>query len=259
MGRKKKKKAKGGELEATPKGAPERISRPFADALRGLKLEEEAAEKAAEGDAPPEPPPAPTKTKTQESPEGPEYSYEDRAAFNVAFADVAPLGSKKARKRKKRVERAEAADAPRRVTRDAVDADARAKLASLVAGGLRFEVRREEGWIEGRREDAPKGRLADLRNGRATPESELDLHGMTGDEAAKALIAFLRRERKRGRAIVRVIHGKGLHSEGGIGVLADRVITAITRGNAGPLVHAFVTASIDGGGSGALLLRLETR
>jgi DNA-nicking Smr family endonuclease len=261
MGRKKK-KAKRREAEAAPKGAPKRISRPFAEALRGMKLEEEPAEPDSTPAATPVTEgnrPAKSSAATGETePQRPEYSYEDRAAFNVAFADVAPLGSKKRRRRKK-TEKTEAADTPRRVSRDSVDAAARAKLASLVAGGLRFELRREEGWIEGRREDAPRGRLADLRNGRATPESEIDLHGMTGDAAEKALIGFLRRERRRGRTIVRVIHGKGLHSEGGVGVLADRVVTAITRGNAGPLVHAFVTASIDGGGSGALLLRLETR
>ncbi len=261
MGRKKKKAKRVGQEPTgqAPLGAPKHISRPFAEALRGMKVEEEA------GAAPPkkkegaEAPPPPKQKAPESSPTDPGYSYEDRAAFNVAFSDVAPLGAKKNAKRRKKSKDAAPSEAPQRVQRDSVDAAARAKLASLVAGGLRFEVRRDDGWVEGRREDAPKSRLADLRNGRATPEAEIDLHGMTGDEATKALIAFLARERDRGRAIVRVIHGKGLHSEGGIGVLGDRVLSAIMRGNAGPAVHAFVTASIEGGGSGALLVRLNPR
>ncbi|MGM0574921.1 MAG: Smr/MutS family protein [Myxococcota bacterium] len=51
-----------------------------------------------------------------------------------------------------------------------------------------------------------------LKAGELAHELELDLHGLREDEARQALEAFLRRGRKEGREVVRVICGKGLHS-----------------------------------------------
>jgi len=254
VGRKKKKKPKGDGADPAPPKAPERISRPFADALRGVKVEAEAQPEPLKLEAAAPKKRAPVRAATPKDDDA--HSYEDRAAFNVAFADVAPLGAKKAGKK-----RTAAAPAQRVAPAPAALADesARARLASLVSDGLSFTVRRDAEWVEGQRDDAPKGRLLDLRHGRATPEAEIDLHGMTGDAAVAGLVRFLRQERSRGRTIICVIHGKGLHSSGGVGVLGDRVVDAITSGPAAPHVHAFVTAARDAGGSGALLIRLESR
>jgi DNA-nicking Smr family endonuclease len=261
--KKKKMEADLGDAAAIPtaKKVPERISRPFAEALAGLTLE--PPPKPSPKTSPKKPhvkPHAAQRTKATPPPvtASPEYPYEDRAAFNVAFAGVSPLGSAKRGRKGNREKDAAAHRIPRPPPATA-DAHARARLASLVTTGLRFEVHREDGWVEGAREGAPKGRLADLRNGRATVDAEIDLHGMTGDEAALALVKFLRKARSAGHAIVRVIHGKGRHSTGGVGVLGDRVVEAITTGAGAPMVHAFVTAAMDGGGAGALLVRLETR
>ncbi len=275
MARKKKKKrgtAAEDEAPAAAPKAPKNISRPFAAALKGMKAAPAKRGAAAKGSSGPAASPKKKKSSPRESRPEPQrasstsarepaaeapYSPEDRVAFNNAFSNVAPLGSTQ-RGKADRV----GARAPRRVARAPrvdFDAVARAKLAALVSEGLSFEVRRDEGWVEGRRSDAPKSALRDLRDGRAAADAELDLHGMTGDEAARALVRFLRHERDRGRLVVRVIHGKGLHSTGGVGVLGDRVVTAITKGPGAPLVHAFITAALASGGSGALLVRLGTR
>jgi DNA-nicking Smr family endonuclease len=58
---------------------------------------------------------------------------------------------------------------------------------------------------------------------------------------------------------VRIIHGKGLHSDAAGPVLGDAVIEALTRGSAAVNVIAFVTAPSAQGGSGALLVELRTR
>jgi DNA-nicking Smr family endonuclease len=190
------------------------------------------------------------------------YSYEDRVAFNQAFSGVSPLGGKSGARRQPARQsapprdRSATAPEPGGVDTDAV---ARARLDALVGGGVRFDVRRDAGWVEGERAGKNGRALRDLRQGRATPEAEIDLHRMTGDEAEHALVHFLRDEAKRGRRVVRVIHGKGLHSEGGIGVLGDRVVDAITGGSAAVHVAAFVTASMSHGGAGALLVRLVER
>jgi DNA-nicking Smr family endonuclease len=51
-----------------------------------------------------------------------------------------------------------------------------------------------------------------LRRGYWAIQAELDLHGMTSDEARACLIDFLDESRQLGLRCVRVIHGKGLSS-----------------------------------------------
>jgi len=54
-----------------------------------------------------------------------------------------------------------------------------------------------------------------------------------------------------------VVHGKGLRSEGGVGVLRDAAVDALVDSGAATLVLAFVTAPESCGGSGALLVELK--
>jgi len=58
-----------------------------------------------------------------------------------------------------------------------------------------------------------------LRRGQFAIEDELDLHGMTVDEARESVALFLNDARRSGRRCVRIIHGKGLGSRHGKPVL----------------------------------------
>jgi DNA-nicking Smr family endonuclease len=58
---------------------------------------------------------------------------------------------------------------------------------------------------------------------------------------------------------VLIIHGKGAHSEGGIGVLEEACVEALTKGGAAPFVEAFATAPARFGGRGAIVARLRDR
>lgn len=55
------------------------------------------------------------------------------------------------------------------------------------------------------------------------PQAVLDLHGSTQDEAWKKLNDFVQDARRRGLQKVMIIHGKGIHSQGGDGVLGEVV------------------------------------
>ena len=55
--------------------------------------------------------------------------------------------------------------------------------------------------------------LRRLRRGHWVIEEELDLHGLTRDEARERLAAFLNECKKHGIRCVRIIHGKGLGSK----------------------------------------------
>ncbi len=133
---------------------------------------------------------------------------------------------------------------------------ARARLAALVSEGLRFEVRREDDWQAGVRAGAPRGTLERLADATPAREATLDLHGAREAEVEARVARFVRDAARRGVRRVRIIHGKGLHSDRGGPVLGDAVIGALTKGAAAARVIAFVTAPSELGGSGALLVEL---
>jgi DNA-nicking Smr family endonuclease len=248
MGRRKKRSRPETGAPRSP-GGPEPIHhRPFAEALADVAATRPEAAPPAR--ARPEPP--------KEKPAAPAHGYDDRVAFAQAFADVRPL----APPRRERASRASGSPSPadgvasRPVANPGAEARARARLDALVGGGVRFQIVREEGWVEGLRDGTARSLLRGLRQRGVAPEATLDLHGMTGDGAERAVVRFLREGHRRGVRRVLIVHGRGTHSEGGAGVLGDRVLHALTDGRAAPLVAAFVTAPRALGGEGALLVQL---
>lgn len=185
----------------------------------------------------------------------------DRIALRDAFAGVRPLGERGPRRvappppgEDRPLARGQMPD-----MRDP-DAEARERLARLVAGGVTIDVVYEAGgYVQGLRRGADEGLLDALARGRERPDDVLDLHGRRGDEAEAEVARFVRRAHRRGARLLRLVHGKGLHSEGGAPVLRDRAVDALTRGGAAPLVLAFATAPEAQGGTGALLVRLVER
>ena len=57
--------------------------------------------------------------------------------------------------------------------------------------------------------------LKKLRNGQYPCQGELDLHGLTQDQATQALLHFLHTQRQAGARSLRIIHGKGYNSVSG--------------------------------------------
>lgn len=98
--------------------------------------------------------------------------------------------------------------------------------------------------------------LRRLRRGQYAVEAELDLHGLTADQAREALAGFLLECRTRGRRCVRVIHGKGRGSPGRRPVLKLKVDHWLRQWDD---VLAFCTARPVDGGSGALYVLLRRR
>ncbi|MFW6049827.1 MAG: Smr/MutS family protein [Myxococcota bacterium] len=273
MGRRKKRKRPAKEAEPAAAGAPTRLNRPFAEALRGLRAEEQSGQGRRSSDphtlpppgpAPPEPvpssppAPAPDPKERREPSTDPRHSYEDRVAFAQAFADVQPLPARRGSAGRRRPLRAPADPAFAPASAEA-QAQARARLDALVGGGVRFRLERDEGWVEALREGAPKEALRRLRRPGVAAEARIDLHGMAAAEAEQALRRFVRDRHREGRRTLLVVVGKGQHSEGGVGVLGDLAVEVLTEGVAAPLVEAFATAPAHLGGSGALLVQLVAK
>ena len=93
-----------------------------------------------------------------------------------------------------------------------------------------------------------------LRRGAWAIQAEIDLHGHRVDEAREALAAFLRGALQRDQRCVRVIHGKGLGSQGKTPVLKGKVRGWLVQRQE---VIAFCQARAAEGGSGALVVLLR--
>jgi DNA-nicking Smr family endonuclease len=85
-------------------------------------------------------------------------------------------------------------------------------------------------------------------------EDELDLHGLTRDDARRHVDAWLRKSNKRGVRCVRIIHGVGYGSAGGEPVLRGMVHSWLVQTAE---VVAFCVASRTDGGHGALIVLLR--
>ena len=99
----------------------------------------------------------------------------------------------------------------------------------------------------------PRDILRKLRRTHWVIQDEIDLHGMTGDEAVVATAQFLADCKRRGLRCVRIIHGKGLGSRGREPVLKRRVRASLMRRDE---VLAYVEPRPIHGGSGAVIVLL---
>jgi len=92
-----------------------------------------------------------------------------------------------------------------------------------------------------------------IRNKDYTPNinAELDLHGCYADEAREEVRDFLNEAKQNNWSRIRIIVGKGLHSEGGIAVLPDTVKALLKEQG---LLYTY--AKIQDGGEGALEVSL---
>ena len=186
--------------------------------------------------APAEEPPPPT---------GP--SADERALFRSAMSEVQPLAARHAR-----VETSATPPPPLPLRRHA---DESATLHESLHTPLSFEDRLDIGEEAAfLRPGLPRRVLSDLRRGRWVLQGEVDLHGLTRDEAREALGRFLQASLQRGRRCVRVIHGKGLGSPGRVSILKQ-----LSRGWLAQReeILAFCQAGPHAGGSGALLVLLR--
>lgn len=265
-----KKKKRGGEAPideaaVTPKPAGP-VGTKLGDLLKGVEIarpDPAAKQPTPAGRAPgrapgtgaaPPPRPAPPPPASIEGRPSETLRGDDRIAYLDALAGVRPMRGRLPQ-RIGAVAKPAAPPTPEERGRDAV---ARQRLTALVAGGVKFDVHREDDWIEGLRRDAKPATIQALRKAQVGARETLDLHGLRAQEAEDRLGRFLRESQRSGVRRVCVVHGRGIHSDGAP-VLADVVVRTLTEGMGAPLVVAFVTAPPSHGGPGALLVELLKR
>ena len=96
-----------------------------------------------------------------------------------------------------------------------------------------------------------------LRRGEFSVQGHLDLHGLTRDEAKRAVEEFIRGARTAGKRCVLLVHGRGLHSKDQVPILRDAVRGWLATNRFSRHVLAFATARPADGGAGAIYLLLR--
>jgi DNA-nicking Smr family endonuclease len=230
---------------------------PF-EVLGAMKAELEKREAAAQK---PGHKPAPPAAARPRSPAAATREPEDEnLLFHRLFAGVTPLDRAPGRVPLQATERSPAAEKAAARGAEAAEAEAEAvreHLRALVEDRARFEVSDDGVHAEGRRIDLPVATLRRLRRGSIAIDARIDLHGMVLAEGRAHLDLFVRTMRTRGERCVLVIHGKGNHSPGGVGVLRGEIAAWLSQGPSSEHVAAFATARDEDGGEGAMYVLLR--
>jgi DNA-nicking Smr family endonuclease len=179
---------------------------------------------------------------------------DDAASFAEAMRDVVPLPAAA----RGRIEGPAPAGA---VLRAPVtdDAEALAVLGDLVAGNGTFDISDTDEYVEGHAVGLDPRIVRRLRAGDFAWHGHLDLHGLTSDEARRAIERFLSGAHRRGIRCVLIIHGRGRNSKDQIPVLKERLKVWLGHGPFSKFVLAFTTARACDGGAGAVYVLLRRR
>jgi DNA-nicking Smr family endonuclease len=127
------------------------------------------------------------------------------------------------------------------------------ELARLAGGADDIEIEEDHAYL---RPGLPREVLRKLRRVHWVVQDELDLHGLTGDEAALETARFLAESVRRGLRCLRIIHGKGLGSRNREPVLKGRIRKLLARKSE---VLAFSEPPAAHGGSGAVVVLLDAK
>jgi len=171
---------------------------------------------------------------------------EDANIFREAVKDAKPI------KATNRVEPYRIPPSPRPAKREEDERAVLDELSRLAFDGSDdVEIEDDAMFL---RPGLPRDILRKLRRTHWVIQEDLDLHGMTGDEAVAATARFLAGCKRAGLRCVRIVHGKGLRSHGREPVLKGRIRRQLTRRDE---VLAFVEPRAIHGGSGAVVVLLE--
>ncbi|MEO8224430.1 MAG: Smr/MutS family protein [Gammaproteobacteria bacterium] len=169
---------------------------------------------------------------------------DDATAFGSLVGPVLPV------KDRRRVPLSKATPPPRARFSRADEAAVLEESLTLGPGDIGLENGDE---LNFRRPHVPLKVLKDLRRGRYSIQDELDLHGLTANEARLMLRAFMADVLLQGHRCVRIVHGKGLRSGPGGPVLKVKLHKWLPQWEQ---VLAYTTAPARDGGTGAIYVLL---
>ena len=168
----------------------------------------------------------------------------DKALFRDAVGDVKPVTNDKVSPNK----------APPPARTRSLERDNESVMSSLLADFSENDLLETGEHLGYTAPGVQRSILRRLKSGRYSIRAELDLHGLTREEAAIDLSRFLRDCREDGKLCVRIIHGKGRKDSDRRPVLKPLVNAWLQRNKA---IVAFCSARDNDGGTGAVYVLLK--
>lgn len=189
-----------------------------------------------------------------ERPDIRETRQDDKAYFLTALSDVTPLDASKRRVLKSHQPNAKPAHAPPDDRKEVLD-----HLQRLVEGSIDMDISFSDEYIEGSVKGFDRKLMKRLKMGQVPVQGYIDLHGLTKEEAERAVRDFLIRSKRVGRRCVLIVHGRGLNSPDSFPVIKEGLPRWLSRGPTRKIVLAFATARPYDGGPGAIYVLLRKR
>ncbi len=168
---------------------------------------------------------------------------DEKSLFRSAMADARPLVNDRISPHSKKPD--PVARFTRRDEREALKESLHPAAPGILENGDEIQFQRRQ---------ISTAIMAKLKRGKYRVQEELDLHGLTANEAKAAVFDFMKEARRFRWSCVRVIHGKGKRSFQGISVLRPKVARWLSRHDD---VLAFASCMETDGGTGALYVLLD--
>ncbi len=130
-------------------------------------------------------------------------------------------------------------------------------LQDLVQGKVEFEIEYTDEFLHGSIKGLDPKIFKKLKAGEFSPESHLDLHGLTLDNAYYNLLLFMKENYLKGKRCLLLIPGRGKNSPQGTSILRTNLQSWLTRDPLKRIILAFSTAQPQHGGAGALYVLLR--
>jgi len=137
------------------------------------------------------------------------------------------------------------------------ESEERRLMKAAVEGTPAMTVLDHPEYIEGWVGVAGKRFLPNLRNGLYSIQGQIDLHGLTQEEARKTVEDFIAQMSRFHSCCVKIIHGRGINSPNDRAVLKERLQRWLSTRRLSRHVVAFASAPLKDGGVGAVYVLLR--
>ncbi len=144
---------------------------------------------------------------------------------------------------------------PRRASNGELEGDHR--LMGAAMGDRAISIVDHPEYIEGWVGVAGKRYLPRLREGLYSIQGQVDLHGLTRAEARRVVEDFVCRMSRFRSCCVKVVHGRGINSPAGRGILKDSLQRWLATRRMSRYVVAYASAPVTDGGVGAVYVLLR--
>ncbi len=132
-------------------------------------------------------------------------------------------------------------------------------MEAAVAGDPALMVLDHPEYIEGWVGVAGRRYLPSLRNGTYSIQGQVDLHGLSRDEARQVVEEFIARMSRFRACCVKIIHGRGINSPNDRAILKESLQRWLSTRRLSRNVVAYASAPMMDGGVGAIYVLLRVR